>query len=434
MINFIGHIIFVTILFYLYYAISPKKKWILLLGASLGFYFFWQGEWLIVLLFVTLVSFGFAFFLEGSIGKDTRRKTIFICGLFLTVLPLFFIKYFQFFIHSVLNIDNSELFFPKNGFFGLLAPVGISFFTLKAFSYLIEVYNRRIVLERNLGKYTTYVAFFPEVSAGPISKPRLVLAQLEKKVEFNYTEVVSGLRMVLVGLLIKFVIADRLGIYVNNVYNNAYNHHGLALLLATFFFSFQIYCDFAGYSLIAIGIARLFEVKIKKNFDYSYFAISISDFWSRWHISLSVWLRDYIFLPVSYALSGKIKTERIIGIKPEVLSYFFASLITMFICGIWHGASWTFILWGLIHGMFLVFSLATKKLRKSIRKKIGIKKKSPIHQGLTILFTFFLITFAWIFFKASSLSQAFLVIKFFLPKPIFRENKVFWADYRIMNF
>jgi len=411
MINFLGNIIFVVILFYFYYAITPPKKWILLLVASLGFYLFWQGIWLIILLLVSLFSFGFAFFLEGSNEKDTRRKTIFICGLVLTVLPLFFIKYFQFFTHSVLDINKSELLFMKNGFFGLMAPMGISFFTFKALSYLIEVYNRRIVVEKNFGKYSTYVAFFPEVSAGPISKPRLVLSQLEKKEVFNHSMVVKGLRMILMGLLMKFVIADRLGIYVDNVYNNVSNHHGLALLLATFFFSFQIYCDFAGYSLIAIGTAKLFGIKIDKNFDYPYFATSISDFWSRWHISLSVWLRDYLFLPVSYALLGKMKSDRLLGIKPEILSYSGAVLITMFICGLWHGASWTFIMWGMIHGIFLVFSLATKKLRKYTRKKMGVRKKSPVHQGLSILFTFGLVTFAWIFFKASSISQAFLVIK-----------------------
>jgi D-alanyl-lipoteichoic acid acyltransferase DltB (MBOAT superfamily) len=262
-------------------------------------------------------------------------------------------------------------------------------------SYTIEVYRGHQKAERHFGIYALYVMFYPQLVAGPIERPQNVLHQFHQKVYFNYDRVVAGLRLMLWGLFKKVVIADRLSIYVDAVYNNAEHHSGITCIVATVFFAFQIYCDFSGYSGIALGAAKVLGIDLMENFRRPYLATSIKEFWSRWHISLSTWFRDYLYIPLG---GSRVKVPR------RILNL----LIVFMVSGLWHGASWTFVIWGALHGLYQTVELL---LHKYVFKKDETKPKSLLARLPYYVLTFCLASFAWIFFRANSVHDAFLIVE-----------------------
>jgi D-alanyl-lipoteichoic acid acyltransferase DltB (MBOAT superfamily) len=265
-------------------------------------------------------------------------------------------------------------------------------------SYTIEVYRGHQKAERNFGIYALYVMFYPQLVAGPIERPQNLLYQFYEKHNFNYARVVDGLKMMLWGLFKKIVIADRLAIYVNAAYNNPEHHNGTTLILATIFFAFQIYCDFSGYSEIAIGAAKVMGFELMTNFNRPYFSRNISEFWKRWHISLSTWFKDYLYISLG-------------GSRVSIPRWYFNLFFVFLVSGLWHGANWTFIIWGAINGFYLVFALITQNFRDSFDKITGFNKLPKLNQFIQILLTFLLTCFAWIFFRANNLTEALLIIK-----------------------
>jgi D-alanyl-lipoteichoic acid acyltransferase DltB (MBOAT superfamily) len=265
-------------------------------------------------------------------------------------------------------------------------------------SYTIEVYRGHQKAERNFGIYALYVMFYPQLVAGPIERPQNLLHQFYEKHTFEYERVVEGLKLMLWGLFMKLVIADRLAIYVNAVYNNAEQHTGLTLALATVFFAFQIYCDFAGYSNIAIGAAKVMGFKLMTNFNRPYLSKSISEFWKRWHISLSTWFRDYLYISIG-------------GNRVSIPRWYFNLMLVFVISGLWHGANWTYIIWGSLNGFYLVFAIVTENFRKRLGSILLLDRVPKVNNFLQILITFVLACFAWIFFRAGSSEEAFQIVK-----------------------
>jgi D-alanyl-lipoteichoic acid acyltransferase DltB (MBOAT superfamily) len=278
-------------------------------------------------------------------------------------------------------------------------------------SYLIEVKRGSIKAESNIGIFASSLMFFPKIMQGPIEKPGNIFPQFREVKSFNYEIVVEGLKLMIWGYFKKLVIADRLAIYVNAVYNNYEHHSGISLLVATIFYSFQIYADFSGYTDIALGSAKVLGFNLTNNFNRPYFATSVKDFWNRWHITLSVWLRDYLFLPLAIFFAGKFKEIKYLGVASEKWIFMFATIITFFVCGIWHGEGFNFMIWGLLFGIYLTIANWTLGFDKKVRKKTRISIKSALYRVYGVLITFTLVTFAWIFFRARNLTDAFLIIK-----------------------
>jgi D-alanyl-lipoteichoic acid acyltransferase DltB (MBOAT superfamily) len=280
----------------------------------------------------------------------------------------------------------------------IILPIGLSFHTFQAMSYTIEVYFGRQKAERHFGIYSLYVMFYPQLVAGPIERPQNLLHQFYEKHSFDYQRVTDGLKLMAWGFFKKLVIADRLALFVNNIYTQPALHDGTSLAIATILFSYQIYCDFSGYSDIAIGAAQVMGFKLMLNFDRPYACKSISEFWRRWHISLSTWFKDYVYIPLG-------------GNRVPVLKVYRNLFITFFLSGLWHGASWTFVFWGALNGVYLIAGAATKAWRKTFVNYIKLDKFPALHKTLQIITTFGLICFAWIFFRAESIADTFIIIK-----------------------
>jgi D-alanyl-lipoteichoic acid acyltransferase DltB (MBOAT superfamily) len=330
-------------------------------------------------------------------GSKSKRKAFLLLSLFFNLGLLFLLKYYNF-----LN-DSLELFLShfhiiyKFPAFHILLPVGISFYTFKSVSYAIDVYRGVKTPERHLGFFALYVAFFPQLLAGPIERATRFLPQLYERFDFDYQRVVKGFRLMLWGLFQKMVIADNLATLVDSIYEHPADYQGFPLFFATFFFAFQIYCDFSGYSDIAIGAAQVIGYKTMENFCRPYFSKSISEFWRRWHISLSSWFRDYLYIPMG-------------GNRVSVPRWYLNLFVVMLICGFWHGANWTFLVWGGLHGFYLIFSILTRGTRDRFVRSIGLDRTPRLHSYLKIFITFSLVCFAWIFFRADTISDAFNII------------------------
>ncbi|MCX6158520.1 MAG: MBOAT family protein [Ignavibacteriae bacterium] len=322
-----------------------------------------------------------------------KNAILFISIGFLVVV-LLFLKYQKFII-----IENALLF-----------PIGISFYVFKSISYLIETQRGNMDKNNSFINCASYISFFPAIQAGPIDRPSVLIPQLQSNNKFQIDNILNGSKLIVFGLFKKCVIADRLSPFVDNVYNNPQNFKGGALLLAVFLYSFQIYFDFSGYTDIAIGSARFFGINLSKNFDKPYLSKSISEFWRRWHITLSTFLRDYIFLPIAYRMSKYFTVNKYSRYYTDMITYIIASIVTMLVAGIWHGNGLGFIIWGLLHGIYLVNSRLFDKQRKKISNAIGLSKYKSIHNSFKIVITFLLITFAWIFFRANNLNDALYVI------------------------
>ena len=332
-------------------------------------------------------------------AHGSNKKLFLTLSLIANIGVLAFFKYYNFFIENVNSLlDQTGLGLDFSfSLLHIILPIGLSFHTFQAMSYTIEVYRGNQKAEKHFGIYALYVMFWPQLVAGPIERPQNILHQFHEKKSFSYENLVKGLRIMLWGFFIKLVIADRLALYVNAVYNNVNEHSGITIFIATVFFAFQIYCDFAGYSYIAIGGARVMGFKLMTNFNRPYFAKSIDEFWKRWHISLSTWFKDYLYIPLG-------------GNRVGIPRWFFNLLFVFLLSGFWHGASWTFIIWGGLNGIYLIFGILKKKA--NLENILGEKlSQNRIVNSLRMLVTFLLICFSWIFFRANSVSDAFLGIK-----------------------
>jgi D-alanyl-lipoteichoic acid acyltransferase DltB (MBOAT superfamily) len=403
------YIVFFCTVIPLYFIIPHRWRWLLLLVASAIFYMVWRPEYILVILAIAFTDFWTAQLMRRT-EDPRRRKLLLTVSLIANLSVLFFFKYFNFFNDSLGSVFGALHISYSVSPLDLILPLGISFHTFQSMGYAIDVYRGQTEPERNMGIFALFVLFFPQLVAGPIERANHMLPQFRQQFNFDYDRVVEGLRQVLWGFFKKTVIADRLAIYVNAVYNDARHQSGAVFIIATIFFAFQIYCDFSGYTDIALGTAKILGFNLTNNFRQPYLAQSIGEFWRRWHISLSNWIRDYLFFPLSRYLLKKD------GRRHPRLVQFVVSVIVMLLVGLWHGAAWTFVIWGGLHGLYLgIESLFGRRTPQT-----GIKEKA-IQVG-KVLLTFTLVCFAWIFFRASSVTVAGYIIShmfvFTDPNPI----------------
>ncbi len=395
--NSLEFLIFLPIVFTIHWITPSKWRWIPLLIASCFFYMYWNPRLFFLIFFTMVVSYFCAIFLEKYNDKAKIKKFILVITIVSCLGVLIFFKYFTFLFNSVCDVI--VLFGGKkpSGYFDIMLPVGISFYTFQTLSYVIDIYKGTGKAEKHFGYYALFVSFFPQLVAGPIERPTALLPQLRKNRHFKDIDYTGAFRYMLFGFFKKIAIADIIGIAVNNVYNNASQSTGLSALIATILFAVQIYCDFSGYSDIAVGCAKLFGVKLTENFKSPYSSKSIKEFWSRWHISLSGWLRDYIYFPLG---GSRVKKPR------WVLNIF----VVFFVSGLWHGASYNFVIWGLLHAFFQVVGNFTHNSRDRLWAKLKVSPESKIIQYLRCLGTCALVCFAWIFFRANTLNDSGIII------------------------
>jgi alginate O-acetyltransferase complex protein AlgI len=371
-----------------------------LLAASCVFYMAFIPAYILVLVVLILVDYGAGLGIERAHGA--RRKALLLASLTANLGMLGFFKYYNF-----LNENIAELFHRVGvgcplRHLDIMLPIGLSFHTFQSLAYVIEVYRGRYRAERNLGVYALYVLFFPQMVAGPIERPQHLLNQLRHHPTFDHERVVSGLTLMLFGFFQKLVIADRLAPMVKNVYSDPTGHAGIELLIASYGFAYQIYCDFSGYSCIAIGAARVLGFDLMKNFDRPYSSRSISEFWHRWHISLSSWFRDYLYIPLG-------------GNRVGPCRWAFNILIVFVLSGLWHGASWTFVAWGALNGLYLIFGTWTAAWRGRARAAIGLEGRTRLKEAVQTLVTFHLVVVGWVFFRSATMAQAFSILGRMLP-------------------
>ena len=387
-------LVFFPIVTLLYFLAPFKVRWLLLLVASCIFYMAFIPIYLLVLASTIAIDYFAAIQIEKS---DGRKRGVWLwLSIVFTCIILFFFKYYDFFAWNVNEVSGLLRSDVTMSALHLILPIGLSFHTFQSLSYVIEVYRGNQKAERHFGIYSLYVMFYPQLVAGPIERPQNLLHQFHEKHNFNYEEVTSGLRLMAWGLFKKAVIADNLAKFVSLVYDQPENFDGGVLLVATLFFSFQIFCDFSGYSDMARGAARVMGFKLMLNFDRPYAATSLSDYWRRWHISLSTWLRDYVYEPVAMGL----RDWGMYGIV-------FALMLTFSISGFWHGANWTFVVWGLLHGCGLSLEVVFAKQRKKLSKTMPTWLFKLIMLGVTFSF----INFTYIFFRAKTIEDAVLILQ-----------------------
>lgn len=395
--NSIAFLLFFPIVCVIYFSIPPqmiRARNLLLLIASYYFYMNWQPAYALLLLTSTFVTYIAA--LGIGCFEDRRKKKIcLVSSLVLNLAILFLFKYYNFLSSNIsmgLEACGLKIDIPE---FGLILPVGISFYTFQALGYSIDVYRGTTKVERDFATYALFVSFFPQLVAGPIERSNNLLPQFKQQHRFDYEAVLSGVKLMVWGYFMKLALADRCGIYVDAIFNNVDKHNGGSYLVASLLFPFQIYGDFAGYSLIAIGVARVMGFRLMENFRRPYFATSVGEFWHRWHISLSTWFKDYVYIPLGGNRVGRLRN-------------YFNLLVTFVISGIWHGANWTFFLWGTLHGILLC-----------IEKALGIGKQkfTGINKFFHWAVTFVLVCLAWILFRANNLSDAMMVIKGIFTNP-----------------
>jgi D-alanyl-lipoteichoic acid acyltransferase DltB (MBOAT superfamily) len=395
--NSIHFLFFFAVVMAMYFAIPYRFRWALLLIASYLFYMSSRPAYILLIIILTLISYSAGLLMSKTEIKP-KRKRFLILAVLANLGWLFLFKYYGFF-HSSLktSFNYFHLSYPVP-LFHFILPVGISFYTFKSLSYVIDVYRGDQLPEKHLGYLAVYVAFFPQLLAGPIERATKFLPQLRGKFDFDYRRVTNGFKLMLWGLFQKMVIADNLAALVDPVYNNPTHYQGMSLILATLFFASQIYCDFSGYSDIAIGAAQVMGYKTMENFNRPYFSKSVSEFWRRWHISLSSWFRDYLYIPMG-------------GNRVSAPRWYLNLFVVMLICGFWHGANWTLLVWGGLHGFYLVFSILTGRVRDHFVRMIGLDRTPRLHGYLKILITSSMVCFAWIFFRANSISDALYIIR-----------------------
>jgi alginate O-acetyltransferase complex protein AlgI len=404
----IAFALFLFILFFLYWLAFDKKLYfqnIFLVFCSYLFYGWWDWRFLFLLFIISVFNYFIGIGLHEK-NKKKFRKILFLVGLLINLSTLIFFKYFNFFIDGFVNIFSLLGYNIYSPTLNIILPLGISFYIFFSISYITDVYQFKINPVRNFFDVLLTFSFFPIISAGPIQRPANLLPQIQKKRIFNYNTATDSLRQILWGLFMKIVVADNCAASVNTIFADFTVYNGSTLIIGIFLFTVQIYADFAGYSNIAIGIGKLLGFNIMQNFAYPYFSKDIREFWRKWNISLTTWFRDYVFLPLAYSLTRKIKIKKILFIKSDLLIYIISISVTWFLSGLWHGANYTFIVWGGIHGFLLVINRLNEKPRRKFLKYIKINNKNVFLKTLDFLLTFILIMLSWIFFRSENIGFA----------------------------
>lgn len=410
--NSLEFLLFFPIVTILFYLLPHKFRWIHLLIASCVFYMFFIPQYILILFTTILIDYVAAIWIEKS--DVNKRKTLLVVSIISTCLVLFVFKYFDFFNQNMIFLSHKFGFYYPEKVIKFILPIGLSFHTFQSLSYVIEVYKGNQKAEKHFGIYSLYVMFYPQLVTGPIERPQNLLVQLREKIIFNYDNIIQGLRLILFGLFIKMVIADNIAVYVDQIYANPSEYNSLSILKGLFFYSFQIYCDFLGYSTIAVGCAKAMGYNLMDNFKNPYMSKSIGEFWQRWHISLSTWFRDYVY----FSLGGnRVKVQR----------WMINILIVFVLSGLWHGANWTFVLWGLAHGLIYVFENIFNRVFKI--KKLENYVLVIVSKTFNIIKTFVVVSFIWILFRATDIHQVKVILKALLNN--FRITDNFSVEPRI---
>lgn len=404
--NSLHFAIFLPIVFFLYWFVTNKKlklQNILLLVSSYFFYACWDWRFLFLLMFSTLLDFFTGLKMEEN---SNRKKFWFWLSIIINLGFLGVFKYYNFFVESfVVGVSNFGITLNPM-MINIILPVGISFYTFHGLSYVIDIYHNRIKAEKSFVDYSVFVSFFPLLVAGPIERATHLLPQIKKERVFDYTKAVDGMRQILWGLFKKVVIADNCAEFANTIFSHYQDYSGSTLFLGAVFFTFQIYGDFSGYSDIALGTARLFGIELLQNFSFPYFSRDIAEFWRRWHISLSSWFRDYLYIPLG-------------GSKGGILMKIRNTFIIFIVSGFWHGANWTFIVWGLLNAIYFLPLMLFNKNRDNLEIVAQGKWFPSLKEFFQMSTTFVLTVIAWIFFRSESLDKAFLIVKNIFSRSLF---------------
>ena len=394
--NSIQFAVFFPIAVLVYFIIPYRFRNIWLLVTSYFYYMCWRKEYALLMLSSTLITYLSALFMEGrSLGA---KKAAVAVSFILNLSILGFFKYFHFFFDSLdFLVDKAGGHLDKPAF-DVLLPVGISFYIFQALSYTMDVYRGEVKCEKNFLKYALFVSFFPQLVAGPIERSKNLLSQFDERHEFEYKRVRDGLFRMLWGFFLKLVLVARLSVIVDLIYGNSADCTGYQLMLGTFFFALQIYCDFSGYSEIAIGAAKVLGFTLMENFRQPFFATSCKELWNRWHISLNTWFRDYLYFPLG-------------GSRKGVFRKYVNLMIVFAVSGLWHGAAWTFVVWGVLSGLFQVFGDLLRPLRKRLRELLHIGEKNPVLYVLSVIMTFMFFCISLVFFRSQSMEQALFIMK-----------------------
>lgn len=389
--NSLEFVLFFSAVIACFLVVPARLRWLVLLASSYIYYALWQLYFPLLLMLCTLISYFSALKMEG------KHKHLFLIFAVCSNLGLLiYFKYFNFFNDSLGNLFSVLGFSYPYGPLNILFPLGISFYVFQAIAYNFDVYQKAQKAERHFGYFALYLAFFPKLIAGPIERAENLLPQIRKKLHFSVENAASGLNLIMWGVLKKVVVADRLATYVDMVFSQPHDFTGKTLILASWLFTLQIYCDFSAYTDIALGCGKIFGINLTRNFNYPYFATSISDFWRRWHISLTSWFRDYLYIPL--------------GGNRVTISRWCVNIFMVFVLsGLWHGANWTFICWGALHGFFYLAEYGSKTIRDRFWSLINLNG-SIAQQVIQTIITFNLISLAWVFFRADTLSDAFYII------------------------
>lgn len=395
--NSLEFLIFFPIVTLIYFVIPHKIRYLWLLVASYYFYMCWNPRYALLMAASTLFTWLGGAVIDATTNPKVRKAAVGL-NFAVNLLILFFFKYFAFTVENVNSLLAIFKIAPVSAKFDVILPVGISFYTFQALGYTMDVYRGDVKHERNILKYALFVSFFPQLVAGPIERSKNLLHQLSEYHKPNYDRMVSGLLLMLWGFFQKLVIADRAAILVDRVYGSTTEFFGFHFAVATILFAVQIYCDFASYTTIARGAARVLGMELMENFNVPYFARSIADFWSRWHISLTGWFRDYLYIPLG-------------GNRKGIVRKYINILVVFFASGLWHGASWNYIIWGTLNGVFRVVGDSTRNIRLLTADLIGINRKKSYYAVFQVILTFALVCITWVFFRAENISSAIFILR-----------------------
>lgn len=404
----------------LYYFLPRRAQpWILAAG-SCFFYCFFSPASLFILLLVILLIYKGGHLLEVNSGP---RQKIIIGGLVSVIILLLILSRFLALVPIGFEWDSKNI----TGYQGLtmswLVPVGLSYLSFSGISYLVDIKRKKIQASRHYLPFFSFFLYFPKITQGPIERPAAMIAHFDRIHLPDYTRIANGLKLVAWGFFKKLVIADRLAVITATVFSSPQDYPGIALLIATLAFTFQIYADFSGYTDIAIGISGILGIDLSQNFNRPYFSRSIRDFWTRWHMTLSNWLRDYLFLPLAYWLSRKMKKEKYLLVKSEKWIYLFSTMITFSLCGLWHGIGWTYLFWGMLFGVYLSAEMFLAGFRKRTYRKLHINRNGLFPIVFHTCISFILVTMAWVFFRAENLQDAWFILSSFVNIP----HEVTWS-------
>jgi len=402
--NSIEFLLFFPVTIAVYFLLPHKLRRYFLLAASCYFYMSFIPKYMLILLFTTIVDYTGALLIERFRERKKLKTAVFVIGLTLNIGLLIYFKYLGV-IGDTINFFGKAFSLKTVVFPEVMLPIGISFHTFQSMGYYIDTYTGKEKAERSFIDFALFLMFFPQLVAGPIERSGNLFSQLKAKHTLKAENISLGGRKMLWGMFKKVVVADNLALFADAVFDSPEKYAGFGLILGILCFTIQIYCDFSGYSDIAIGAAKIMDIDLMKNFDTPYFSHSVPEFWRRWHISLSTWFRDYIYIPLG-------------GNRVSKPRWCFNQLVTFTISGIWHGAGYTYVLWGFLNGIYIVVSRFVKPLKEKLSKALRLDKAPAIGGGFSIIVTFILISFSWIFFRANTISDAFYVIQHLFSKTV----------------